>query len=499
MKILLIYVPSRRQEIIIPFGLLYLASSVKEEGNDVRIIDLCLDKISDEELMSEIDIYQPDVVGFGAITPGYQNLIRITLKIRSRFPDILLIAGGIIASVSRLLITKADIDVVVLKEGETVIKNVLKVISENSSFCNVRGIAYKGEGGSYNENAHEVQISNMDDIPIPPYSLINVRRYCSSVDGYMDEFNWNGILTKSEIDLIKSKSDYLIPIVTSRGCTHQCSFCYRHMKGVRQFSPGYVIKQIKYLQREYQIHFFQFNDELTNVTKKWCHDFCDLLDSENMNITYVINGARVSNVDEYLLRRFKETGCVGIGFGYESGSQKILEYVNKGVSKEENYEVGRLLKKVGLNDAAQIVIGFPPESPETIDETIKFLKSLAPIRPSVNYILPFPGTRDWDYCLKNGLIKNEEEFILAYDEASTFRINLTQYSEEEVKCWQFDINSALYLVNLKKDRKYFKYIMLRISLSLGSRYFRSKFLKFAKSYRVLNYMKELIQKAIIAH
>ncbi len=399
MRILLIYVPTRRQEIVIPYGLLYLASSIKEEGHDVSIIDLCLDKISDEELMSKIYKYQPDVVGFGAITPGYQNLIRLTIKIRSQFQDILLIAGGIIASVSRLLITKANIDLVVLKEGEIVIKNILKAINENRSFSNIRGIAYRGENGNYNENPHEIQIANIDDIPIPPYPLIDVKRYCASVSDYMDMFNWKGILARAEIDKIKSKGNYLIPIISSRGCTHQCSFCYRHMKGIRQFSPRYIIEQIKYLQREYDIHFFQFIDELTNVTKKWCHEFCDLLDSENMNITYVINGARASNVDEYILRRFKETGCIKIGFGYETGSQKILEYIDKGISKEKNYEVGKLLKKVGLYDAAQIVIGFPPESPETIRETIEFLKSLIPISPSINYILPFPGTRDWEYCL----------------------------------------------------------------------------------------------------
>jgi anaerobic magnesium-protoporphyrin IX monomethyl ester cyclase len=198
-------------------------------------------------------------------------------------------------------------------------------------------------------------------------------------------------------------------------------------------------------------------DELTNVSKKWCLEFCDLLESENTNITYVINGARADNADEQLLRRFKQTGCIKISFGYESGSQKILDYIGKGVSKEKNYETAKLMKKVRLHDTPQIVIGFPPESPETIKETTEFMQSLVPITPSINYILPFPKTRDWEYCLEKGLIKDEEEFILNYDEAWKFRINLTKYPDRIVKKWQSKIKRDISSYEARKYGRYIRY------------------------------------------
>lgn len=462
MNVLLIYIPSRKQAVEIPYGLLYVASSILEEGHDVKIVDLSLGDLSHEELISEIEKYEPSVIGFGAITSGYRNLKDLSLKIKGQFPNIPLIAGGVIASVSELLIKRAKIDAVVLREGERVIKNILRVITESSSFSHINGLAYRGENGSYNENPAEKQIINMDSIPIPRYSLIDVTRYCMSVDDYMNCYNFEGILDQAEIERIKSRGKYLISIISSRGCTNKCSFCYRHMKGIRQFSPKYVVNQIKYLQREYDIHFFQFVDELTNVSKKWCHEFCDILEYENVDITYVINGARASNVDEHLLRRFKKTGCIKIGFGYETGSQKTLDYIGKGVSKETNYEVGMFMKKVGLHDSPQIVIGFPPDSPITIKETIDFLKSLVPISASINYILPFPKTKDWEYCLKEGLIKDEEEFILDYDEAANFRINLTKYPDEIVRKWQRDITIAVKLHDLKGSGKYVKYIIYSV-------------------------------------
>jgi anaerobic magnesium-protoporphyrin IX monomethyl ester cyclase len=226
MRSLLIYVPSRNQSVDIPYGLLYVSSAILEEGHEVKILDLCLEQPSHEDLISQIETYGPDIIGFGAITSGYRQLKEITSRIRPSFPNIPLIVGGSIASISRLLITRANIDAVVMGEGEVVIKNVLREIGRNGSFSRIAGLAYRCKNGGYNENPPEKQIVNMDSIPIPPYHLIDVRRYCISVDDYMSYYNFEGILSPSDIEKIKSRGNCLIPIISSRGCTNRCSFCY---------------------------------------------------------------------------------------------------------------------------------------------------------------------------------------------------------------------------------------------------------------------------------
>ncbi len=490
MKALLIYVPSRAQSVDLPYGLLYVASSIIEDGHETKIIDLCVDKLSSEELMSEIASYNPDVIGFGAITSGYRNLKELSINIRARFPGIPLIAGGVISSISGLLLSNTPIEAVVLREGEVTVKKLLSSVAQKRPLSEVSGIAYKDENGLCRENQPEAQLSNMDTLPEPAFGLVDLKRYCVKVSEYMDAVCWDGVLTKSQVETIKGKGEYMVSIFSSRGCINKCSFCYRHMVGIRQFSPERVIGQMKYFMKEHNIHFFQFIDELTNVTKSWCHKFCDLLDAEKLNITYVINGARVSTMDEALLRRFKATGCIKIGFGYESGSQSILDYIGKGVTKEQNYEIGRLMKKVGLCDAAQIMIGFPPESPETIKETTDFLVSLAPINPSVNYILPFPKTKDWDYCLEKGLIRDEEKFILGYDEAAKFRINLTKYSDDQAKRWQGDIFRAIRFADAKNKKDYIKYALYRIYYDFGVRMVRNKIMLLAENIRMTSGAKE---------
>jgi len=450
-----------------PYGLLYVASSIMEEGHEAKILNLCLDMMPDEDVIKAIEEYNPQVIGFGAITSGYRNLKRLSKNIKSRFPEVPLVVGGVIASISEMLIAKTAVDIVVLREGEVVIKNILKALSEKTPIADIKGIAYRDKDQDFKRNAEEKQIADMNSIPFPQYSLVDMKRHCRPIDAYLDESNWSGVLTDDEQKKIKSRGKYMITIFSSRGCINKCSFCYRHMTGARQFSARYVIRLIQHIQREYDIHFFQFIDELTNVSRKWVFEFCDLLDSEDMHITYVINGARADNIDEAMLRRLKETGCIKIGFGYESGSQEILDYIGKRVTREQNYKVAGLMKKVGICDAAQIMIGFPPESPKTIRETADFLKSVMPIHPSVNYVLPFPGTRDWEYCLRKGLIKNEEEFILGYDEAYYFRVNLTDYPDSEVAKWRDELSISMRLAGLRMNSNYLNFIAHKLYFDLG--------------------------------
>jgi radical SAM superfamily enzyme YgiQ (UPF0313 family) len=479
MKILFICVPTSLTAIEIPYGILYVASAVLEELHQVEIINLQLDKISDEELLSRIETYQPRCIGFGSHTAGYKNLKHLSGLIKNRFPDILQISGGVIASASKILLEKTAVDIVVLREGETVIKNILRSLRDSQPWSLIKGIAYRAGDGTYQENPPEEQISNLDTLPLPPYQLIDVKRHCWSVEWYMDPRNWEGILTREQVDEIKAKNKLMISLITARGCVGSCSFCYRHMRGYRQFSPHYIVNQIKFICREYGIRVFRFIDELTNGSREWCLALCDLLEQEKLDIIYMMDAFRVDNVDEYLLRRLKETGCIRITFGYESGSQEVLDYIGKGVTKEENLAVARLMRKVGLFNEGLFVIGFPPESPDTIVATLKFIQAAPPDLIYFAYLTPYPGSRDWDYCLKKGLIKDQEAFMLGYDEENyylNFRVNLTSYTDQIVKSWRRQVQRTWNISYLKVKKKYLQYILLSLYYALGFSLLRNKIL-----------------------
>ena len=470
MKVLLLYIPSRYELIEIPYGLLYVSNSILEEGHEVKIINLAVDRMKDDTLLSCIKDYAPRCIGIGALPSGYLNLKRISLRIKERFPGIPLIAGGIVASMSKILLEHTPIEIVVHGEGEIIIKNILRALTQGDSYHAIRGISYRTQDGTYKRNEPEFQIRNLDSIPLPPYHLIDVKRHCTPVNECMDPCCWEGILTESELRRIKSKNKWRISIVSSRGCTGRCSFCYRSMRGFRQFSPEYVIQNIKFIQNKYDIHYFRFIDELFNASKKWCLKFCDLLDEEKIDITYIIDSLRVDNIDEHLLRRLKETGCIRIAFGFESATQSILSTMQKGTTVEQNYEAARLGRKVGIYIDALMVIGFPDESPRTIHNNIKFLTSTLPETIYLAHLTPYPGTRDWNYCLKKGIIKNEENFILGYNNKTfwlDFKVNMTNYPGTLVKQWKFDICEAVKLARLKAQRRYVSYLIYKLYYKLG--------------------------------
>jgi len=227
------------------------------------------------------------------------------------------------------------------------------------------------------------------------------------------------------------------------------------MQGVRQNSVAYVISHLKFLKDTYGITGFQFSDELFNSSQDWVLEFCDALGREGLDITYLVSGARIDKVNERLLRRLKETGCIEVSYGQESGSDIVLKEYRKGVSKALNREMTILTKKVGLNCPVQIVIGSPSETGKTINETIDFLKSVEAYQFSMNYLIPLPETPSWEYAQAHRLIADTEKYL---ETAARFGgtiplVNLTKAHFISWRRWGFRIRKELKLYRYRKTNR----------------------------------------------
>ena len=436
MRILFIDAPSREDNSAPPFGLLYAASVATRLGHKARILDLCNVPLSDSQLIDLIRDFSPAFVGFGGITSSYGSLKLLSSTIRKKFPNLPLIAGGVITSVSELLLTKAHINIVVHAEAETIFPSLLEHLGGIRSLDDVPGISYLLDGRIIKTNLPP-QVENMDDIPIPDYSLLNFRNYLSPAEKWLEIYVPHSTNAPNKEALLKSlRGKFLFPMITSRGCTHVCYFCYRHARGLRQHSPGYVIDHMKYLHDNYGVGLFQFNDELTTASRDWVMEFCDGLLKSSMDVRFIVLSARVDNVDEEMIVALKNAGCVMLNYGYETGSQTVMDQVRKGTTIEQAVTAGQLTLKHNILNIPEIIIGFPCETEETIYETISFLKKLNTIPISLNFPMPFPKTMMWKYALTAKLITDEEKFILDYQEDIDFRINLTRYSDETVLNWR---------------------------------------------------------------
>lgn len=450
MNILLVNVPSRKGEggYMTPLGLLYVGSIVERCGHNAKIIDLysgdvnlnsfnccCLDKI--------IEDFKPSIIGYGGIATSYGRTKQLSIHIKNKYTDIIQIAGGPLASVYKLLLQKAKIDVVFHGETEINLPIFLKKLEKSESFNDLLGISYV-VNGIIIRNSPVEQIKNLDTIPFPAYHLINMYDHL--------------LLDK------KSGKKYIY-IISSRGCTHKCIFCYRHIKGIRQHSVDYVVNHIKYLKETYNITYFMFSDELFNISHQWIFDFCNKLEKNNLNIIYIVGGARVNNIDKDMLQRLKKTGCIGIQYGQESGSDVILKEIKKGVTALQNKEITNLTREMGINSVVQLCIGSPSETTETIYETIKFLKDTdSYCYYSLNYLIPLPETPIWKYVEENNLIGDVEIYLDRIAEVGGYAsvINLTKQPDFIWRSWDLYIKFEMKSYHYKKTNQKKKYLINRI-------------------------------------
>jgi len=453
MNILLFNVPSRKGSggFALPLGLLYVGGIIERCGHKAKIIDLYLDDAGEGNLNIDrinrvIDKYKPPIIGYGGIATSYGRTKELSLHIKKYYPEIIQIAGGALSSVYKLSLTKTSIYAVFHGEAEVSLPLFLDRIKQKRSISDVPGISYS-LNGEVVKNAPAKQIKNLDTIPHPAYHLVDMHKYLTPIKEWLDAHKLP-LNDSHYADLkkkIENKHNY-IPIITARGCTNRCSFCYRHVRGVRQHSVDYVIGHIKYLKETYEVSGFQFSDELFNSRREWVMELCDAIDRNNLDIFYIVGGARVDKIDEEMLRRLKDTGCIGINYGQESGSDKILREYRKGVTSQKNKEITKLTKEMGIFNVVQLVIGSPGETTHTIYETIQFLKDVDTHNYSLNCLIPLPETPIWQYVKENGLIEDVEKYLdLVAEYGGAPLINLTKESDKVWKNWSSLIRYELRL------------------------------------------------------
>ncbi len=471
MNILLINVPSRKGKggFFLPLGLLYAAGIIERCGHKAMIVDPYLDDMELKKFDSgnlnmirdTIEAFRPSIVGYGGIATSYGRAKILSKYIMGMHPEILQIAGGPLASVYKMLLTKTEVDVVFHGEAETSLPHFLKKVEDEGNFYGTPGISYSDDGRVVTTPPVE-QISDLDSIPIPPFHLIDIKRYLLDIEDWLDSYRLTHKHNSRYDALIKriGRRRYYIPIIASRGCTHRCSFCYRHVRGIRQHSVNYVTRYIKYFKDRYDINGFLFSDELFNPSRQWMFDFCDALDKEKIDIFYLVAGARVDKIDEGILTRLRDTGCISIHYGQESGSDIILREYGKGVTRNQNIDITLLTNKMKIFSLVQLVIGSPSETSVTIDETIRFLKDVDAYQYSLNYMIPLPETPIWKYVEVKSLIKNTEAYLdLVAEHGGSPIVNLTREPDSVWRSWSYRIRNEvkLHLYRKTNPKLYYFY------------------------------------------
>ncbi|MBI5701727.1 cobalamin B12-binding domain-containing protein [Candidatus Saganbacteria bacterium] len=421
-----------------PYGSMYIASALRNKGFNPKLLNIDLERITNAEIIERIRILDPKYIGFsGIVAPSYKYLKELSRELKNAFPEKKQILGGGLASAAAVLFNNTPIDIIVKGEGDITIVELIEGLNNGRSLENIPGIYYRNDL-SYNFTGDRRLITNLDSLPYPAFDLIDLDHYLPDGLEFMRKFT-KKIKNNSLLDPKRKRR--MITIATSRGCFGQCSFCFRAYAGLRLFSLKYIFDLVEYCIKKYGVGFFSFGDECFAPNKQRNWQFIEEFKRRKLDVPFRILGMRVDTVDKEIIEAYKEIGCWMIEYGFESGSQKMLNIMDKRVNVEQNRRVGRWTYEAGIYTSPTIVLAMPGESDRTVRESIDFLKSLNFNfkQYQYTYALPIPGSPLYDFARLSGAIEDEDEYLTSLtgsvSGAGVFHVNLTDEPDEVVAGW----------------------------------------------------------------
>ncbi len=361
-----------------PLGLGYLASVLESNGHEVRIIDSLAMDYGLADVKRAIQKFDPGLVGITATTPAIYDAYGIARTVKEENPDCRTILGGPHATfMARETLEECpQVEVVVKGEGEQTVVE----LASGKKLRTMRGIAFR-KNDKVEENEKREFVKNLDEIPFPAYHLLPMEKY-------------------------KMRDIKFATMVTSRGCPFRCVFCSSSKlcgKIWRGRSPENVLEEIKLLREKYGVREIEFLDDTFTLNKERTKALCALIRKEKVDITWSCS-SRVDTINEELATELKEAGCHSVYLGIESGSQRSLNFLKKGINLKQAKKALKILKNLKLNTVSTFIIGIPGETVKAIDKTINFAKKLNPTLAQFTILTPYPGTEIYEFARRNNLL-----------------------------------------------------------------------------------------------
>ncbi|RKY24761.1 MAG: hypothetical protein DRP79_07330 [Planctomycetota bacterium] len=406
----------------IPYGLATIAAVLRDAGHYVEILDLNALRPDEEATLRLVRRGRWDLIGLSGLITTYAHQKRLAPLLREFHPQAFLITGGgLVTSIPELVMEKIPVDAGVLGEGEITALELVEALEQGRSLGDVDGLVWR-EGTELRFSRPRKNIRDLDSLPVPAWDLL-------PMDIYLRNPIWGGRAVNSSDFPSDIRVNRSMNIISSRGCPYSCKFCY-HLFGQSKYrfrSPGNIIGEIRLLAERYGVDFVGFVDDNFMASSRRVVEFCELLEREPYKVWWGCHG-RADSARPALLERMHEAGCVWIGYGIESGSQRILEAMNKNLTVAQAEEAIQATRRAGIFANTTFIYGWPGENAESVRETADFKRRLG-IEAGSFFATPYPGTMLFEEVRDR--LGELEDFVLKLDNATEFVVNLTELSDDE--------------------------------------------------------------------
>lgn len=376
-----------------PLGLGMLARVAKEYGCEVTVNDAGPLGDDFDTLVAKILDFKPDIVGFSVFTANFSQAVESVQAVR-RHPalkDVLVLIGGPhVYTFREKTLAEIPADIAVYGEAEADLVELLEYYDgTRASLDDVNGLFYRSATGIVQtQETHSAR--SLDHFGFPDWDQFDFSLY-RNIPGQIRRYP-------------------MTSMVTSRGCPFRCNFCFqagRFADKYRRYSPELVIAEIEKLQSRYGIKEIQFWDDIFFINVKWVERFCRLIQEKKIDISWS-GYARVDLVTPELLRMARDSGCWNIFYGFETGTQEMLDSLDKKATLEQALNASRWTREAGIISRGSFMLGLPNETPELAEKTIDFALKLDPDYANFNIFFPEPGTVLYERAVKSGRLLSGE-------------------------------------------------------------------------------------------
>ncbi len=355
----------------VPLGILYISAYLQEKGIENKVFDSTFSSI--EKLQSELLNTQPPIIAIYVNLMTKLNVLKIILFVKNNLKNSKVILGGPEIRHYSKDYLKHGADMVVFGEGEETILEICNYYRIHHSLpTNCAGTAFI-KNDNLITNQDRALIKDINTLPLPNRNKINFKLYLDT---------WKKHHGKSTIS-----------VSTMRGCPYTCKWCSRAVYGgtYRRRSPELVAEELLQIKKDYNPDAVWFVDDVFTISHKWLKEFAASVKEKKAIIPYEII-TRADRMNEEVIKLLKESGCFRVWIGAESGSQRIIDDMDRRVSVEMVREMIILSKKNGIEAGTFIMLGYPGETKQDIKETIKHLQSSNPDYYTVTIAYPIKGT-----------------------------------------------------------------------------------------------------------